>query len=203
MQDQVVSCAGSNYTRRVKQVTIHSDGACEGNPGPGGWAAILQYGKHQREISGHILATTNNRMEIQAALEGLRALKEPCEVQFYTDSEYLRNAMTLWVRAWKANGWRKKPKGQRMVKNADLWQELDALAATHAVTWHWVRGHSGHPLNERCDVLAVKAIAELRTRHKPEEFAQALAAFTVELANKSRVSGIAVPLRAPVEMPLV
>ena len=130
-------------------------------------------------------------------------MKEPCEVQFNTDSEYLRNAMTQWVPTWKANGWKKKPKGQKLVKNADLWQELDALAATHTVTWHWVRGHSGHPLNERCDVLAVQAIAALRTRHKPEEFAQALAAFKAELAGKSVVDGKAVQLSVPVEMALV
>lgn len=127
-------------SRNVKQITIHTDGACKVNPGPGGWAAILQYGKHEREIKGHALATTNNRMELQAAIEALRALKEPCEVQLHTDSEYLRDGMTLWVPAWKSRAW--KAKGKKSVKNGDLWKELDELASKHKITWHWLRGHA-------------------------------------------------------------
>ncbi len=159
----------------MKQVTIHSDGACQGNPGPGGWAAVLEHGQRRREISGHALATTNNRMELQAAIEGLRALKEPCEVAVYTDSEYLRDGITLWISTWKRKGW--KAKERKPVKNQDLWQELDRLTSIHKVAWHWLKGHAGHPLNERCDQLAVRQIGALRSRYKPAELAQALVAF--------------------------
>ncbi|HWH72000.1 MAG TPA: ribonuclease HI [Candidatus Sulfotelmatobacter sp.] len=162
----------------MKQITIHSDGACEGNPGPGGWAAILQYGPHRREIAGAALATTNNRMELQAALEALRALKEPCEVQIHSDSEYLRDGMTLWLRAWKFRGWKTKEK--QPVKNSDLWKALDELATRHKVSWHWLKGHAGHPLNERCDLLAKQQIRTLRSRHPGEDFKRALAAFKTQ-----------------------
>lgn len=144
----------------LKTVTIHSDGACHGNPGPGGWAATLVYGRQKREISGGAPATTNNRMELQAAIEALHALKEPCQIDFYTDSEYLRKGVTGWIRSWKANGWRTASK--EPVKNTDLWRQLDKLSAEHKILWHWVKGHAGHAGNERCDELAGAEIAKIR-----------------------------------------
>jgi ribonuclease HI len=140
----------------MKHVTIFTDGACLGNPGPGGWAAILRCNGTERELSGYDPATTNNRMELQAAIEGLVALTEPCEVDLYTDSQYLRNGMNDWLAKWKRNGWRTADK--KPVKNVDLWQRLDGLVPSHQVRWHWVRGHDGHPENERCDELANAAI---------------------------------------------
>jgi ribonuclease HI len=140
----------------MKQVSIFTDGACLGNPGPGGWAAILRYNGTEKELSGYDPATTNNRMELQAAIEGLAALAEPCEIDLYTDSQYLRNGMNDWLAKWKRNGWRTADK--KPVKNVDLWQRLDDLVASHTVRWHWVRGHDGHVENERCDVLANAAI---------------------------------------------
>jgi ribonuclease HI len=140
----------------VKRVAIYTDGACAGNPGPGGWAAILVSGGHRREISGYEPATTNNRMELRAALEGLQALTAPCEVDLYTDSQYVRTGMESWLAKWKRNGWRTADR--KPVKNADLWERLDAAAQRHVVHWHWVRGHYGHPENERCDWLANEAI---------------------------------------------
>lgn len=134
----------------LKKVTIYTDGACIGNPGHGGWAAILEFAGKKKEFAGGELATTNNRMELQAAIEALRKLKEPCEVELYTDSQYVREGISMWIRAWKAKGWKKK------VKNKDLWQALDAEASKHKITWHWVRGHSGNSVNERCDVLAAQ-----------------------------------------------
>ena len=142
------------------RVVIHTDGACSGNPGPGGWGAILEWGGHRREIKGGEPHTTNNRMELMAAISALEALKRPCDVDLHTDSQYLRQGITSWIHGWKRNGWRtgdKKP-----VKNVDLWQRLDAAIARHTVHWHWVRGHAGHDLNERADELAREAIAELR-----------------------------------------
>jgi len=144
----------------MKRVTIFTDGACEGNPGPGGWAAILVSGQHRREMSGYAPQTTNNRMELQAALEAVRALREPCEVDLYTDSQYLRNGMEEWLAKWKRTGWRTA--GKKPVKNADLWEQLDAAVQAHVVRWHWVRGHDGHPENERCDELANEAIRRER-----------------------------------------
>ena len=144
----------------MRRVTIFTDGACAGNPGPGGWAAILVAGRHRRELSGYKPSTTNNRMEIMAAIEALRALRGPSEVDLHTDSQYLRNGMSTWLERWKRNGWRTADR--KPVKNDDLWRALDALARTHAVHWHWVRGHDGHPENERCDELANAAI---RDRH--------------------------------------
>ena len=170
----------------MKKIIVHCDGACEGNPGPGGWAAVLQYGEKRREICESVLATTNNRMELQAAIEALRALKEICEVEVHTDSEYLRQGMTSWVRGWKVKGW--KTKERRPVKNADLWQELDVLASKHKVTWHWLKGHAGHVENERCDILAVEQIALLRGKHKPEELRNALNAFKEKAAFATQVS---------------
>ena len=155
----------------MKRVTIHSDGACLGNPGPGGWAAILEYGGAKKEFVGSDLATTNNRMELKAAIHALKQLKEPCEVELFTDSEYLREGITKWIHDWKARDWKKK------VKNKDLWQELDTASAKHKVTWHWVRGHSGHSGNERCDFLAVKQAEQLSKTSTPEQLATALAEF--------------------------
>jgi ribonuclease HI len=142
----------------VTRVDIFTDGACQGNPGPGGWAAILVSGAHRREITGYEPATTNNRMELMAALEGLRKLKEPCEVDLYTDSQYLKNGMQQWLAKWKKNGWRTAAK--EPVKNADLWELLDDAASRHTMRWHWVRGHDGHVENERCDYLANEAIRQ-------------------------------------------
>jgi ribonuclease HI len=150
-----------------KKVTIHSDGGCHGNPGPGGWAAILAYGEHKREISGGSPATTNNRMELQAAIEALGALKQPCEVEFFTDSEYVQKGVTRWLALWKANGWRTKKK--RPVKNEDLWRALDSLAAKHNVTWSWLKGHAGHDGNERCDALANEQIAKIKNSLTPDQ----------------------------------
>jgi len=162
----------------LKSVTIHSDGACDGNPGPGGWAAVLSYGLHRREISGGELATTNNRMEILAAVEALACLKETCQVDFYTDSQYLRKGITEWIRMWKARGWITKTK--QPVKNEDLWRRLSKAAEPHRVTWHWVKGHAGNVENERCDSLAVLAIAELKKSHSSAERARALEAFKAQ-----------------------
>jgi ribonuclease HI len=142
------------------RVVIHTDGACSGNPGPGGWGAILEWGGRRREIKGGEAHTTNNRMELMAAISALETLKRPCDVDLHTDSQYLRQGITSWIHGWKRNGWRTADK--KPVKNADLWQRLDGAVARHTVHWHWVRGHSGHDLNERADELAREAIAELR-----------------------------------------
>ena len=158
----------------MKSVTIYSDGACEGNPGPGGWAVILRYGENEKDFSGGEVATTNNRMELQAAIEGLQRLKESCEVQFHTDSEYVRNGITAWIFGWKKKNWKK---GGKPIKNADLWQELDRAASGHKVSWHWVRGHSGDPVNERCDRLAVAEIQKIRKAISKETLGQALKEF--------------------------
>ena len=146
----------------MKQVTLTTDGACIGNPGPGGWAFMLRYKDHAVEFAGGNRDTTNNRMEITAVLEGLKALKEPCEVLLLSDSQYLLNGLASWRFAWRERGWMRKPKkGQeRPVLNADLWKELDTLADKHKITCKWVKGHSGHPDNERCDELA-----EAQARH--------------------------------------
>jgi ribonuclease HI len=137
-------------------VEIFTDGACRGNPGPGGWAALLRQGAHERLVSGAAADTTNNRMELMAAIEGLAALRRPSQVSLTTDSQYVRQGVTSWIAGWKRNGWRTASKAP--VKNRDLWERLDALAAGHQVQWHWVRGHSGHPENERVDAAANSAI---------------------------------------------
>ena len=144
----------------LSQVIIHTDGACSGNPGPGGWAAILAFGDHEKELKGGELLTTNNRMELMAAIAALEALKRPCRVDLHTDSQYLRNGITSWITKWKQNGWRTADK--KPVKNADLWRRLDTALSNHEIRWHWVRGHSGHDINERADALARQAIAEIR-----------------------------------------
>jgi ribonuclease HI len=136
-------------------VTIYTDGACRGNPGPGGWGAILRYGKHEKAISGGEKDTTNNRMELRAALEALRALTEPCRVVLYTDSEYLKKGITLWMPNWKKRNWRRK--GGKLA-NVDLWMKLDEEIDRHEVRWRWVKGHAGNTYNERVDKLAREAI---------------------------------------------
>lgn len=141
-----------------KQVTLYTDGACTGNPGPGGYGVILQFGKHRRELSGGYAHTTNNRMEMMAVIAGLQALKEPCRVRVVTDSEYVVNAMEKgWARSWRARGWRRRT-GEPAL-NADLWQQVLDLCERHQVSFQWVRGHAGHAENERCDRLAVEAAA--------------------------------------------
>jgi ribonuclease HI len=139
----------------MKQVQLITDGACIGNPGPGGWACILRYNKHKKELFGSAPHTTNNRMELKAAIEGLRAIKEPCEVEVITDSEYLKNGITQWIHGWKRNGWRTKSK--KPVINQDLWSELDDLTSKHQTRWTWTRGHADHDDNNRCDELATQA----------------------------------------------
>ena len=137
----------------MKQVTIYTDGACSGNPGPGGWAAILKFGPYEKELSGGEAQTTNNRMELLGAINGLQALKEPCAVDLYTDSQYLSNAINLgWLEGWKKKNWKRK---DGALKNVDLWQTLDGLLQTHVVTFHWVKGHAENEFNNRCDALAV------------------------------------------------
>lgn len=136
----------------TSRVDIFTDGACSGNPGPGGWGAILRFGDTEKELSGGEQLTTNNRMELLAAIEGLGALKRPCSVHLHSDSQYLRDGITKWIHGWKRNGWRTADK--KPVKNAELWQRLDAERERHEVSFHWVRGHAGHPENERADALA-------------------------------------------------
>lgn len=143
-------------------VVIYTDGACSGNPGPGGWGAILSFGAHRKELKGGELHTTNNRMELMAAISALDALTKPCDVDLHTDSQYVRNGISTWIHGWKKNGW--KTADKKPVKNVDLWQKLDAALKEHKVRWHWVKGHAGHPMNERADELAREAIDELRDR---------------------------------------
>ncbi len=140
-------------------IEIYTDGACKGNPGPGGWGALLRHNGNERTLMGAEEHTTNNRMELTAAIKALAALKRPCEVNLYTDSQYLRQGMTEWMVTWKKKGWRNSKK--EPVKNADLWQQLDELAQRHQIRWHWVKAHAGHPENEQADALANQAIVEL------------------------------------------
>ena len=146
-------------------VEVFTDGACSGNPGPGGWGVILRFRGVEKELSGFESATTNNRMELMAAIAGLEALTRPCRVRLYTDSQYLRDGITRWINAWKARGWRTADK--KPVKNVDLWQRLEAVAARHRVEWMWVRGHAGHPENERADGLARAGIARAAGAARP------------------------------------
>ena len=136
----------------LPEVEIFTDGACKGNPGPGGWGAVLRFGDRERELSGGESPTTNNRMELMAAIEALNALKRPCRVSLTTDSNYVRDGITRWIHGWQRNGWRTAEK--KPVKNAELWQALLEAAAPHRIEWHWVKGHAGHPENERADALA-------------------------------------------------
>ena len=142
------------------RVIIHTDGACSGNPGPGGWGAVLTFGDHEKELKGGEPLTTNNRMELMAAISALEALKFACVVELHTDSEYLRKGITEWITKWKRNGWRTADKTP--VKNVDLWQRLDAALKRHEVHWHWIKGHAGHAMNERADQLAREAITAVR-----------------------------------------
>jgi ribonuclease HI len=139
-------------------VTIYTDGACRGNPGPGGWGAILIFGEHEKELCGGERATTNNRMELMAAIQALEALKKPCKVELHTDSQYVRTGIAEWLALWKARGWKTFSKGA--VKNEDLWRRLDEARQRHEVDWRWVKGHAGHELNERADALARKGMLE-------------------------------------------
>ncbi len=146
----------------MADITIYTDGACSGNPGPGGWGAILVHGENRKELSGGEPETTNNRMELQAAIEALGALKRPCKVAMYTDSVYVRDGITKWIQGWQRNGWRTAAK--KPVKNVELWQALQAALQQHDVDWHWVKGHAGHPENERADELARIGMAPFKSR---------------------------------------
>ncbi len=143
----------------MSEIKIYTDGACRGNPGPGGWGVVLTYGKHEKCLCGGELKTTNNRMELMAAIKGLQALTRRCEVDLYTDSQYVRKGITEWIVNWKRNGW--KTAGKKPVKNADLWQELSTQTEKHQVNWHWVKGHAGHPGNEKADQLANNGVDEV------------------------------------------
>ena len=144
----------------VETVDIYTDGACSGNPGPGGWGVLLKMGAREKELWGGAKDTTNNRMEMMAAIEALKALKRPCKVRLHTDSQYLKNGITSWIRNWKRNGWRTSDK--KPVKNVDLWQALEAEIETHDIQWVWVKGHAGHDGNERADSLANRGMADYR-----------------------------------------
>ena len=174
----------------MREVVIHSDGACHGNPGPGGWAAVLVCGQQRREISGGISATTNNRMELMAAIEAFSALNQPCTVEFHTDSNYLRDGITKWLHGWKRNGWRTKTK--QPVKNEDLWRRLDAAVTRHEIKWNWVKGHAGDAGNERCDELATAAILALKKKYSREQLATSLREFNE--SQKAPVAAEPLPL---------
>jgi ribonuclease HI len=145
-------------------VEMFTDGACRGNPGPGGWAVLLRMGDKERELAGGEPLTTNNRMELMAAIRGLEALNRPCRVELHTDSVYVRDGITRWIHNWRRNGWRTSDK--KPVKNAELWQELIDAAEPHRIEWRWVKGHSGHPENDRVDVLACKEADQQRVHHR-------------------------------------
>jgi ribonuclease HI len=148
----------------LPHVVIYTDGGASPNPGPGGWAAILAFGERKKELKGGEIHSTNNRMELMAAISALEALKKPCRVDLHTDSQYLRNGITSWIGAWKRNGWKTADKSP--VKNVDLWERLDAALGQHQIRWHWVKGHAGHDMNERADALVGEAIAEIRATGK-------------------------------------
>jgi ribonuclease HI len=145
-----------------QEVVLYTDGACRGNPGPGGWGVLMTYGSKHKELCGGEEETTNNRMELMAAIAGLEALKRRCQVDIYTDSQYVRKGITEWIHGWKKNGW--KTSAKKDVKNRDLWQRLDDSIARHGVNWHWVKGHSGHPGNERADALANLGIDQRKAK---------------------------------------
>jgi ribonuclease HI len=143
----------------MKHVKIYTDGACRGNPGPGGWGALLRFGSHEKILSGAEDHTTNNRMELMAAIQALAAMHEACKIELYTDSQYVQKGISEWLEGWKKKNWKKADK--KAVKNADLWQMLDQEASRHQVSWHWVKGHSGHPENDLVDSIANRAIDDL------------------------------------------
>jgi ribonuclease HI len=157
-------------TISVERVIIYTDGACSGNPGPGGWAALIQKGDEEREISGFEPATTNNRMELMAPIEGLGSLSSPSTVTLRTDSRYVKDGITLWIHQWKKNGW--KTAGNKPVKNIDLWERLSQAIQTHQVTWEWVKGHGDDPLNQRVDLLARTAIIRSQLMENPKKACQ-------------------------------
>lgn len=146
----------------MKKVEIFTDGACSGNPGPGGWGAVLRYGDAEKELSGGEALTTNNRMELLAAISALNALKAACDIDLYTDSKYVMDGISKWIHGWKRNGWRTADK--KPVKNGELWQALDEASKRHTIRWHWVKGHAGHPENERADELARNGMAPFKSR---------------------------------------
>ena len=146
----------------MESVIIHTDGACSGNPGPGGWGAVLQYGSTVKEMKGGAPLTTNNQMELTAAIEALGALKRACTVELHTDSNYVKDGLTKWIHGWKQNGWRTKDR--KPVKNVELWQALDAATQRHTINWHWVKGHNGDEMNERADQLANEGMAPFKAR---------------------------------------
>ena len=143
----------------MKQISIFTDGACRGNPGPGGWGVVMRYGTHEKTFSGSEKETTNNRMELMAAIMALKLLREPCRIELYTDSQYLQKGITLWLEDWKNRQWKKSDR--KPVKNADLWMMLDEVTEKHGITWHWVKAHNGHRENEMADLLANQAIDEM------------------------------------------
>ena len=144
----------------MNRLVIYTDGACSGNPGPGGWGALLLFGEHEKELCGGEAETTNNRMELTAAIEALNALKRPCELELWTDSQYVKGGITGWIHGWKKNGW--KTANKKPVKNVELWQALDEALQRHQVEWHWVKGHAGHEGNERADALARRGMAPFK-----------------------------------------
>jgi ribonuclease HI len=148
----------------LSHVIIHTDGGAAPNPGPGGWAAILSFGDREKELKGGEPDTTNNRMELMAAISALEALKRPCRVDLHTDSKYVQQGISQWIHNWKRNGW--KTADKKPVKNGELWQRLEAAVASHQVRWHWVKGHAGHEFNERADQLVGEAIAEIKSKSK-------------------------------------
>src|ERR1043166_3594376 len=167
-EGRIGNCGKNDAQRAIRvseqRVTIHTDGACSGNPGPGGWGAILTYGEHEKELKGGEPHTTNNRMELMAAIAALEALKRPCTVELHTDSKYVHDGISKWIHGWKRNGW--KTADKKPVKNVDLWKRLDAALGEHDVRWQWVKGHAEQEMNERADRLAVAAIAAVRAGKK-------------------------------------
>lgn len=153
-------------TEDIPRVMIFTDGACSGNPGPGGWGALLRFGEHERELCGGAALTTNNRMELTAAIEALNTLKRSCTVEVHTDSQYVKGGITGWIEGWKRNGW--KTAAKKPVKNAELWQALEEARARHRVSWHWVKGHAGHVENERADELARRGMEPFK-KEKAQE----------------------------------
>ncbi|WP_227657510.1 ribonuclease HI [Candidatus Magnetaquicoccus inordinatus] len=162
-----VTSSGQSYQLPLPEVRISTDGACQGNPGPGGWGALLGFGSHEKSLSGYASYTTNNRMEMLAVIRAFEALKRPCRVTVTTDSQYVKNGITQWIRQWKLRNWRKADGSS--VLNVDLWQRLDALCSQHEVDWLWVKGHAGHPENETVDRLARESIQQGQQGHLPPD----------------------------------